>query len=690
MKPSLLIAPALGFFLAVNASLLFGQASTVPYSVARAEATTLVARMTLAQKIAQVHGIEDQAKDIYRIVPAIPSLGIPALRVTNGPAGVGPGNGGEQKRATALPAPILLAASWNPAQAYTYGKIAGEETRDLGYNLLEAPDVNIARTPQSGRTFEGLGEDPFLTSEMGVSITEGIQSTGVMANVKHFVANNQETGRGSINEIVGARALHEIYLPAFRAAVEQGKVASLMCAYPQINGAFNCQNRPLLWGVLRGEWHFQGFVTSDFGAVHSTVPSVKAGLDLEMPTGRYFGSALQAAVESGKVSVRELNAMLVRRYTKMIEMGWFGPQPAPRQVPILADAALARQIADSGIVLLKNQNQLLPLDRNHVKSVALIGPYAIQASTGGGGSSEVIPFFSVSPDDGIQANLISQTPTTITDGSNLAQAVKDAQHADVAIVIVGDDDTEGRDQSLVLGENQNELIAAVAKANPRTIVVLKTGSAVLMPWLDSVSAVVEAWYPGEEDGNALADVLFGNVNPSGKLPITFPASVEQTLARNPRLYPGNGKTVYYSEGLDVGYRGYQASNQKPLFPFGFGLSYTTFAFHDLKITPNGGQTANVTFTVTNTGKRSGAEVAQLYLAFPSIAEGNEPPLQLKGFSKVALAAGASQTVTLTLDAHDFSYWSTRKHAWTVAAGQFGVRVGDSSADLPLSASFQVQ
>lgn len=690
MKPSLLIAPALGFFLAVNASLLFGQASAVPYSVARAEATTLVARMTLAQKIAQVHGIEDQAKDIYRIVPAIPSLGIPALRVTNGPAGVGPGNGGEQKRATALPAPILLAASWNPAQAYTYGKIAGEETRDLGYNLLEAPDVNIARTPQSGRTFEGLGEDPFLTSEMGVSITEGIQSTGVMANVKHFVANNQETGRGSINEIVGARALHEIYLPAFRAAVEQGKVASLMCAYPQINGAFNCQNRPLLWGVLRGEWHFQGFVTSDFGAVHSTVPSVKAGLDLEMPTGRYFGSALQAAVESGKVSVRELNAMLVRRYTKMIEMGWFGPQPAPRQVPILADAALARQIADSGIVLLKNQNQLLPLDRNHVKSVALIGPYAIQASTGGGGSSEVIPFFSVSPDDGIQANLISQTPTTITDGSNLAQAVKDAQHADVAIVIVGDDDTEGRDQSLVLGENQNELIAAVAKANPRTIVVLKTGSAVLMPWLDSVSAVVEAWYPGEEDGNALADVLFGNVNPSGKLPITFPASVEQTLARNPRLYPGNGKTVYYSEGLDVGYRGYQASNQKPLFPFGFGLSYTTFAFHDLKITPNGGQTANVTFTVTNTGKRSGAEVAQLYLAFPSIAEGNEPPLQLKGFSKVALAAGASQTVTLTLDAHDFSYWSTRKHAWTVAAGQFGVRVGDSSADLPLSASFQVQ
>lgn len=690
MKPSLLIAPALGFFLAVNASLLFGQASAVPYSVARAEATTLVARMTLAQKIAQVHGIEDQAKDVYRIVPAIPSLGIPALRVTNGPAGVGPGNGGEQKRATALPAPILLAASWNPAQAYTYGKIAGEETRDIGYNLLEAPDVNIARTPQSGRTFEGLGEDPFLTSEMGVSITEGIQSTGVMANVKHFVANNQETGRGSINEIVGARALHEIYLPAFRAAVEQGKVASLMCAYPQINGAFNCQNRPLLWGVLRGEWHFQGFVTSDFGAVHSTVPSVKAGLDLEMPTGRYFGSALQAAVESGKVSVRELNAMLVRRYTKMIEMGWFGPQPAPRQVPILADAALARQIADSGIVLLKNQNQLLPLDRNHVKSVALIGPYAIQASTGGGGSSEVIPFFSVSPDDGIQANLISQTPTTITDGSNLAQAVKDAQHADVAIVIVGDDDTEGRDQSLVLGENQNELIAAVAKANPRTIVVLKTGSAVLMPWLDSVSAVVEAWYPGEEDGNALADVLFGNVNPSGKLPITFPASVEQTLARNPRLYPGNGKTVYYSEGLDVGYRGYQASNQKPLFPFGFGLSYTTFAFHDLKITPNGGQTANVTFTVTNTGKRSGAEVAQLYLAFPSIAEGNEPPLQLKGFSKVALAAGASQTVTLTLDAHDFSYWSTRKHAWTVAAGQFGVRVGDSSADLPLSASFQVQ
>lgn len=689
MKISLFSRSILGLALFACTTSVVAQTNTVPYAKAKTEASQIVARMTLAQKISQLHGIEIRSKDIYRIVPGIPSLGIPSLRVTNGPAGVGPGGGGEQSRATALPAPILLAASWNPELANLYGKVAGEETRDLGYNLLEGPDVNIERVPQGGRTFEGLGEDPFLTSQIGVSIIRGIQSTGVIANVKHFVANSQETDRGSINEIVGARTLHEIYLPAFRAAVEQGNVASLMCAYPQINGAFNCQNKPLLWDVLRKQWHFQGFVTSDFGAVHSTIPSVDAGLDLEMPTGIYYGKALQNAVESGKVPVRAINAMLIRRYTKMIEMGWFGPQPPAQPVPILADAAIAREIADNGIVLLKNQNHLLPLDRNQLRGIAVIGPYAVQASTGGGGSSEVIPFFSVSPAEGIQANLISQTPISITDGSNLALAVKRAREAQIAVVIVGDNDTEGQDQSLSLGSEQNQLIAAVAKVNPRTIVVLKTGSAVLMPWLGSVAAVVEAWYPGEEDGNAVADVLFGNVDPSGKLPITFPANVEQTLARNPRLYPGNGKTVYYDEGLDVGYRGYQASHLTPLFPFGFGLSYTDFQFSDLKASLNDPHTATVTFTITNTGKRSGAEVAQLYLGFPPIAAGNEPPLQLKGFRKVTLAAGAATEVTLTLDAHDFSYWSDKDHKWEIAPGQFKVFVGDSSADLPLSASLEV-
>lgn len=667
----------------------FAQVNHVSHAQAVARARKLVARMTLSEKIEELHGIHDATH--YRYVPGIIKLGIPPLRITNGPAGVGPGGAGTQKLATALPAPIALAASWNPKLAYLYGRTIGRETRALGYGLLEGPDVNIARVPQGGRDFESYGEDPFLDAHIAVGTIEGIQSTGVMANVKHFVANNQETDRGSIDEIVGERPLHEIYLPAFRAAVQKAHVASMMCAYPRVNGVFNCQNAPLLQGVVRKEWGFKGFVTSDFGATHSTVASALNGLDLELPTGVYFGAAMRKAVESGEVPVSAVNQMLVRRFATMMQFGWFGPQLQPAPVPIQEDGAIARRIAEQSMVLLKNEGDLLPLHRDAIHSLALLGPFAVHPKTGGGGSSKVIPFYSITPYDGIYAQLLSQTPFTVLSGSNIEAAVAAAKKADVAIVMVGNNLTEGRDHSIDLRPSDNRLIEAVAKANPKTIVVLKTGSAVVMPWINKVAAVLEAWYPGEEDGNAVAAVLFGKVDPSGKLPLTFPRSVGQTLAAHPEQYPGNGKTVHYSEGLDVGYRGYQAHDVKPLFPFGYGLSYTTFRFSDLKIDMQpGGEHATVTFRVTNTGMRAGAEVAQLYLGFPPIPEGNEPPLQLKGFSKVALRSGESTTVNLPLDPHDFSYWSNSRHAWRIASGTFRVMVGDSSADLPLHADVSIR
>lgn len=654
-----------------------------------ARAHQIVSRMTLNEKIAQLHGIQDASH--YRYVPGLPRLGIPSLQVTNGPAGPGPGGAGQQKPATALPAPIALAAAWDPELAYTYGRVAGEETRSLGNSLLEAPDVNIMRVPQGGRVFENYSEDPYLTSHIAVATIHGIQSTGVMANVKHYVANNQENHRGSINEIIDERSLHEIYMPAFEAAVKGAHVASLMCAYPRLNGLYNCENAPLLNGVVRKEWAFNGFITSDFGAVHSTVPSALAGLDLEFPTGIYFGEALRKAVESGQVPVSVIDQMLIRRFTTMMEFGWFAPQSKPLPIPVLQDGAVARNIAEQSMVLLKNDSNLLPLDRNSIKSVALIGPYAVRPMTGGGGSSHIIPLYSVTPYDGLDAQLLSQTPLTMLDGSDLDAAVAAARKASIAIVMVGDNETEGRDHSIELPTSQNQLIMAVAKANPKTIVVLKSGSAVLMPWLKNVSAVLEAWYPGEEDGNAVADILFGKVNPSGKLPLTFPRSVNDTLAAHPAQYPGDGVTVHYSEGLDIGYRAYQAQSIAPLFPFGYGLSYTNFQFSDLKATMQPGRGhVIVSFRVTNTGKRAGAEVAQLYLGFPPIAEGNEPPLQLKGFSKVMLKPGESKTVHLQLDPRAFSFWSGTEHAWQIALGTFHVRVGDSSEDTPLRTDITVR
>jgi beta-glucosidase len=642
--------------------------------------------MTLAEKIAQLHGVHSATE--FRIVPKLSRLGIPPLRITNGPAGVGPGGAGPQLRATALPAPIALAATWDSKLASEYGRLAGEETKALGSDLLEAPDINILRVPQSGRAFEGFGEDPWLIGRLAVAEIEGIQSAGVLANVKHYLANNQETQRGTIDEIIGERTLREIYMPAFRAAVEEADVDSVMCAYPRVNGTYNCENEALLGKTLKSEWRFRGFVSSDFGAVHSTVPSLMAGLDLELPAGQYFSTALQQAVEKGEVAVSRIDDALVRRYTVMIERGMFDQKPiepsAQSPAAIFAHGAIARRIAENAIVLLKNEGRILPLDPATLNSVALIGPYAVRAMTGGGGSSYVNPYYTIRPEDGIYSHLPSQRRLVVPDGSDIEAAVDAAKRAQVAIVMVGDEEREAYDHSLDLPGHQNQLIAAVAKANPRTVVVLKTGSAVLMPWLGAVPALVEAWYPGEEDGNAVADVLFGKTDPGGRLPLSFPSRAADTLARDPEQYPGSGGEVHYSEGLAVGYRGFQMDRAEPLFPFGFGLSYTTFHYSDL-VVERSRATADlkvlVTFRVTNTGARPGFAVPQIYLGYPDITEGNEPPLELKGFQKVTLQPGETKLVHVALDKRAFSYWSVAAGSWKLANGSFKIALGSSSEDI---------
>ena len=477
------------------------RAVTTPSDNARLRAERIVAQMTLEEKISQLHGISDARN--YRIILGLERLGIPALRITNGPAGVGPGGAGPQLRATALPAPIALAATWDPDAARDYGRLAGDETLALGSDLLEAPDINIVRVPQGGRTFECLGEDPWLTSRLAVADIEGIQSAGVLADVKHYIANNQETERGSIDEIIAQRTLHEIYMPAFKAAVEEAKVDSLMCAYPRVNGAFNCENEPLLSSTLKGAWGFQGFVISDFGAVHSTVASINAGLDVELPTGRYFSSsALQQAVKDGKVPMARIDDALIRRFSVMIERGMFDRKPIERSpnasIPIISHGAIARRIAEQSMVLLKNDGNILPLDSTKLDIIALIGPYAVRAMTGGGGSSYVNPLYTIRPEDGIYSHMQSQKHLLVLDGSDINAAVAAAKKAQVAIVMVGDDEGEDHDHSLALPGRQNQLVSAVAAANPRTIVVIKSGSAVLMPWLSDVPGVLEAWYPGRK------------------------------------------------------------------------------------------------------------------------------------------------------------------------------------------------
>jgi beta-glucosidase len=646
----------------------------------RQRAQAIVAKMTLDEKIGQLHGIKTSTE--YRTVPAIPRLGVPKLLLTNGPAGVSTG-GVTQPSATALPAPISLAASFDLRQADAYGGLAGDETLDVGRNVLEGPTVNIARVPVNGRTFEGYGEDPYLAGQFAVRDIQAVQAKGVIANVKHYFGNNQEANRFAVNDDIDERTMREIYLPAFEAAVKDGHVGSVMCAYPKINGTFNCENPTVLNGILKQEFGFDGFVFSDFGAVHSTVPSANAGLDLETPTGTYFGSALKTAVQNGTVKTATIDDKLVRRYTKMIEAGIFDRAVTTTPIPAKANGAVSRHLAEEGMVLLRNSGNLLPLNKATLKSIALIGHDA--AKTGGGGSSHVKPLYTVKPSDGLKSRAGAGVTVTTDDGSSTSSAAAAAKAADVAIVMVEDSESEGKDRTgLALSGNQDALVSAVAAANKKTIVVSKTGGPILMPWVDQVPAILQAWYPGEEDGNAVADVLFGAFNPSARLPVTFPRKESDQPADTAAQYPGTNGTAHYSEGIFVGYRHYDAKNIAPLFPFGYGLSYTSFQYANLKVTGN-----VVEADVTNTGTATGAEIAQLYVGSPSTAAAPEAPQELQGFQKVLLKPGQTGHVTFTLTNRSFSYWNTTSHGWRIAGGQYRIMVGGSSRNQPLTATVQL-
>jgi beta-glucosidase len=430
-------------------------------------------------------------------------------------------------------------------------------------------------------------------------------------------------------------------------------------------------------------------VQSDYTATHSTVAAAVAGLDLSMKHD-FYGDATKAAVQSGRLKESVVDQMLIRRFTQMFRWGLFDNPPQPGPIPAKADGAVARAIGEEGAVLLKNSGDQLPLSASALHSVAVIGPYASAAHTGGNGSSAVSPLYTVSPVAGIKSQVGSGVSVTLNDGSSTTSAADAARNADVAIVMVGNKDKEGGDRAnLSLSGNQNALISAVAAANNHTVVVLKTGGPVLMPWLNQVAAVLEAWYPGEEDGNIVAGLLFGKANPSGKLTMSFPRNEGDTPAHTPGTYPGVNGTVRYAEGLQVGYRWYDAQNVAPLFPFGFGLSYTSFSFANLDVpaTPAADGKVTVAVDVTNTGSRAGADVVQVYVSAPASA--GEPPRQLKGFAKVSLNPGETRRVSITVQDRAFSVWNTSAKRWTTVPGQHTVLVGDSSRSLPLRGAISV-
>ncbi|TDD90713.1 glycosyl hydrolase [Actinomadura darangshiensis] len=609
----------------------------------------------------------------------IERLGIPPVYMADGPAGV------RQGKATALPAPIALAAGFDREGARLYGRTVAWEARHRGNDLVFGPTVDVLRTPRNGRTFEGFGEDPYLSATLGVPWIKGAQAQGVMTSVKHMAVYTQETDRLSLSMTVDPRTLREIYLPPFEAAVKDGGAATVMCGFGELNGRWACQDDAVLNKILRSEWGFTGLVPSDHTAVQDTVGAANGGLDMELPIGmKYNAFLLKLAVSQRKITQATIDAHVSNVLRTMFRFGVFDRQAYPNDLTRIDRAAsqtAARRIEEDGITLLKNDG-ILPLKAP--KSIALIGR-AAQESPSGFGSAKVVPFTTVSAQDGIGRRAGSGTKVTYNSGDNPGDAAGAARAADVAIVFATDSQGEFFDKScltLECGEplrgDQDGLISAVAKANPNTIVVLNTGGPVLTPWAGQVKGIIEAWYPGQEAGNALARVLYGDVDPGGRLPVTFPVNENDApTSGNRAQYPGLNKATTFSEGVMVGYRHYDAKGTAPRFPFGHGLSYTTFAYSGLVAS-----TKAVQVTVTNTGDRSGVAVPQLYIGMPSPGvDVPQPPKQLKGYTKVTLAPGESTKVTFPLSARSLAYWNVEAKAWKVADGCYEVMVGSSSRQI---------
>lgn len=810
----------------------------------------LLIRMTLEEKVDMLGGTGFESKLNER-------LGIPSLNMVDGPVGVRWG-----ENATAFPAGIAMAASWDTELVERIGKALAQETKAKGRNVLLGPCVNIQRVPHAGRNFESFSEDPYLTSRIAVSYVKGVQSEKVIATTKHFACNNQEYERRSIDVRVDERTMREIYLPAFKAAVQEAKCWAIMSAYNRLNGHYCSSNTILLTDILKNEWGFQGVVVSDWEAVHSTIPTLFAGLDIEMPKAKYLMKKdVLEAVKSGTVKESKINDKIRRMLRAMFAMGLLdqpvipslsvtgGKKPDHSSIDTPEHRKLVLEASQESIVLLKNERNVLPLDPKKIKSIAVIGPNAAISRTGGGGSSMVPPFYSIGPlkalknkigkdikiyyspgmfmeekmppiesayllppqgekenqgllgeyfnnmkfegepiirkidrqinfqggnnfpkdipvdyfsvrwtgklvppksakyilsissDDGsrlylggellldnwgshalqtksatvelkkgkpvdIKVEFYEEAGETavilgwdiVLDDVNPAtetEAAKIAKESDVAIVFVGLSDhleSEGGDRSdLLLPRDQESLIKAIVKANKNTIVVLNNGAPVLMNnWINQIPALLEVWYPGQEGGNAIVDVLFGQVNPSGKLPITFPNKWEDSPAYD--NYPGEDGIVHYKEGIFVGYRHFDKENIEPLFPFGYGLSYTKFSYSDIKITPrkvNKGENVDVSFNLKNSGLREGAEVVQLYLQdIESIVE--RPSKELKGFQKVYLKPGEEKRISLTIKSSDMKFFDIGRKDWVAEAGKFKVMLGSSSRDIRIEGEFELK
>jgi beta-glucosidase len=696
-------------------------------------ADLVLKRLTLDEKIALLHGngmarspqwtmpLTDLANGGGGYVEGVKRLGIPGLVMSDAAYGIRD-SGANGRYSTALPSSLGAASSWDTESACAYGAVIGSELRAQGFNMTLGGGVDLAREPRNGRTFEYAGEDPLLAGTIVGNLMKCEQAQHVIGDIKHYAMNDQETGRNIVNAVISKRGMQESDLLAFHIAISIANPAAVMCSYNRVNSDYACENSYLLHDVLKNDWGFKGFVVSDWGGTHSTEKASAAGLDQEQPMARYFGPKLREAVDAGRVPLSEIDD-----HARRILYGEFlsGIVDDPPKKGVVVDVGkgfeVAQHVEENSIVLLKNRQSVLPIIPARVRSIAIIGGHADVGMISGGGSAQVDPpggnaimapgkgatkwqdhiWFPTSPLNALRAKL----PTTKIEfdpGTDPDASAKLARGSDLAIVFAYQWESEGMDlPSLALPDNQDALIAQVAAANPHIIVVLETGSAVTMPWLDKVAGVVEVWYAGSSGHKALANILVGEVNPSGKLAITFPKS-EQDLPHlsippaPPRLRgqgtapvnadaPPSNYAVQYDEGAEVGYKWYQSQNKTPLFPFGFGLSYTTFAYSALSV-DSAAKTAR--FIVRNTGTRAGIEIAEVYATLP---KGSDESFQrLAGFARITLAPGKSQTVTVPIDPRVLQTYDETAAHWNLAPGSYQILVGPSSGNTPLTGSLLIR
>jgi beta-glucosidase len=718
-------------------SSVMAQNNTQPWmntSLSPEERAALVLKeMTLEEKISLLHGNGMEHAPQWQMplthisnggagyVEGVKRLGIPPLFISDAAYGVRD-SGANGRYATAMPSSLGATSSWDTQGACEYGALIARELRAQGFNMTLGGGVNLTREPRNGRTFEYAGEDPLLAGTMVGNLMKCEQGEHVVGDMKHYVLNDQETGRNVVNAIISKRALQETDLLAFHIGIQIANPGAVMCSYNRINGDYACENTYTLHDVLKGEWGFKGFVISDWDGTHSTEKASAAGLDQEQPMANYFGPALLQAVKDGKVPMTEIDDH-ARRVLYAEFMSGIVDHPVEKSVvDVVGGLDVAQRIEEKSIVLLKNEKEILPLNPARIKSIAVIGGHADVGMISGGGSAQVDPpggnaimppgkgkthwqdhiWFPTSPLKALRAKF-PNAKVEFASGQDASSTAALAKNSDVAIVFAHQWLAEGVDlPSLSLSDNQDALIEQVAAANPNTIVVLETGTAVTMPWIAKVRGVVEVWFAGSSGHTALANILAGDVNPSGKLAMTFPKSDadlphpvipplpkedvgQGTGVENGPTHVASKYTVHYDDGLKVGYKWYESEHKEPLFPFGFGLSYTTYAYSNLKAED---AQRSVSFAVKNTGKRAGAEIAQVYATLPEAA--GEPFKRLVGWQRIELAPGESKRVTVPVDARVMSIFDEQKIGWSLLPGAYKIFVGPSSSQTPLNATLQIQ